>query len=340
MKKIYLVCLDSVYYQNRIFDLTGSGNRDNCYYPHYLLKKELKKHGVELNTYDYLKDGENDYILLFLDIPKEVERIVKRHPLAEKVLFLFEAPPVYPMNWDKKYHQYFSKIFTWNDDWIDNKKYFKLCWPIPIDGPCDVSLAEKTKFCTLIAGNKMIKDPLELYSERLKTIRWFENNHPEDFDLYGMGWDRRFFASPFSALNRITPLTKLLKPDFPSYRGTISTKKEVLRQYKFSICYENMWGLPGYMTEKIFDSFVAGCVPVYWGPPNIEKYVSIETFIDRRKFASLEDLYAFMKNMPDAEYQRYLDAIRNYLLGDQVKLFSAEHYAKHMGEALLRSAAS
>jgi hypothetical protein len=31
---------------------------------------------------------------------------------------------------------------------------------------------------------------LELYSKRVEAIKWFEKNHPEDFDFYGIGWDR------------------------------------------------------------------------------------------------------------------------------------------------------
>ena len=41
---------------------------------------------------------------------------------------------------------------------------------------------------------------------------------------------------------------------------------------------------PGYMTEKIWDSFKAKTVPVYWGASNIEEYVPKNCFIDYRDF--------------------------------------------------------
>lgn len=41
-------------------------------------------------------------------------------------------------------------------------------------------------------------------------------------------------------------------------------KIEFLRQYRFNICPENS-DTPGYVTEKLFDSFEAGCIPIYWG---------------------------------------------------------------------------
>jgi hypothetical protein len=37
-----------------------------------------------------------------------------------------------------------------------------------------------------------------------------------------------------------------------------------LRQYRFSITYENSLG-DGYVTEKLFHAKAAGCVPIYWG---------------------------------------------------------------------------
>lgn len=37
-----------------------------------------------------------------------------------------------------------------------------------------------------------------------------------------------------------------------------------LRQYRFSITYENSMG-DGYVTEKLFHAKAAGCVPIYWG---------------------------------------------------------------------------
>ena len=50
------------------------------------------------------------------------------------------------------------------------------------------------------------------------------------------------------------------------------TKIDTLRRFKFCVAVENS-EMPHYVTEKVFDSFVAGCVPVYFGAPNILDYV-------------------------------------------------------------------
>ena len=86
------------------------------------------------------------------------------------------------------------------------------------------------------------------------------------------------------------------KEGFKTYQGSVEDKIAATRGYKFSICYENTRGVPGYITEKIFDSFQAGVVPVYLGAPNITDEVPAGCFIDRRKFSSYQKLHAYLRN--------------------------------------------
>ena len=52
------------------------------------------------------------------------------------------------------------------------------------------------------------------------------------------------------------------------------------KNISFAICYENARDIPGYITEKIFDCFFAGCVPIYWGgAPNVTDHIPANTFI-------------------------------------------------------------
>ncbi len=132
----------------------------------------------------------------------------------------------------------------------------------------------------------------QLYAEREKAIEFFENQKEEGFACYGRWWD---------------PIKH------PSYRGVAQDKIATLKQYRFSICYENSKNLKGYITEKIFDCFAAGNVPVYWGASNIEEYIPKSCFIDRRDFASMEELYCFLKTMSKKEYETYIQNIKKWL---------------------------
>jgi len=49
-------------------------------------------------------------------------------------------------------------------------------------------------------------------------------------------------------------------------------KQEYIKNYKFNICPENS-NTAGYVTEKLFESISAGCIPLYWGNENPEPEV-------------------------------------------------------------------
>jgi len=337
MLNLFLVCTNNIYYKNSIFNLDDPRNRDDAWYPDYLLKNFCLKSNILLNTYDYLnKETYKNFELLFFDIPRDLNKYIKIYPEINKYLVIWECPSIRRDNWDVKNHKYFKKIFTWNDKLIDNKKYFKINFSSKIPTDLNFDLNKKDKLCTMIVANKFKSHPLELYTERVKAIRWFEVNHPEDFDLYGIGWERYYFRGMLSRLNRFDALTKLLKPKYPSYKGLVKSKREVLQKYKFAICYENARDIPGYITEKIFDCFFAGCVPVYLGAPNVTEHIPEDTFIDKRNFNTYEELYSYLKNIPDKEYLNYLEAIKNFIKSDKMYPFSAECFAEILVDEILR----
>ena len=97
--------------------------------------------------------------------------------------------------------------------------------------------------------------------------------------------------------------------------------------YRFSICYENVRDVPGYVTEKIFDSMRGGCVPIYWGANNITDYVDEEAFIDRRKFKTEAELDSFISNMTEYEYSCYQNAMKKYLESSRFAKFLPPAFA-------------
>jgi hypothetical protein len=303
---------------------------DDLLYPSVYLGQYLIKKGHKINTID-MDNIENFDAIVFMDFPTFKNKYFKQlvnNKSKNLYLLIFESEVIRPDNWNLKNHKYFKKIFTWNDKFVDNKKYFKINFSSKIPTDLNFDLNKKDKLCTMIVANKFKFHPLELYTERVNAIRWFEQNHPEDFDLYGIGWDRYYFKGILSKLNRFGVLTKLLKQKYPSYKGSVKSKREVLQKYKFAICYENARDIPGYITEKIFDCFFAGCVPVYWGASNVTEHISENAFIDKRNFNTYEELYKYLKNMPNEEYMNYLEAIKNFIKSDKIYPFSAEYFAE------------
>lgn len=272
--------------------------------------------GVEFVTLDLADRDEKPLdAILFADYPDI------RHPLAAqalrapvpKYLLTFEPPTVRPENFDEARHGHFTKVFTWDDVLVSKGgRYVKINYAQRF--PAVVPGGPRPHLCTLIASNKQSSHPLSLYGERRDTIRAFESAEVEGFHLYGPGWEGH-----------------------PSWRGMVEDKRKTLEAYDFAICYENAWGLPGYITEKIFDCFIAGCIPVYWGAPNIWKYVSAGCFIDRRGFHSNARLIDYLQKMTQGEKEHFRMAIRAWLGLKDVCQFTPEHFAQTILDTLQAS---
>lgn len=310
--------------------LFDAGARDAVLEPFIRLRERLRTAGYELLTADDHPVEGCERILFwdFYDDPpdgavrgaarafrrrlrgdpprRSLFRDVVRAGMQERaVLFTGEPPVVWPRNWSPEVHAAFSCIFTWNDRYVDGRRYRKFHWPITATFPetLPVPFAEK-KLLVNISANKSSEHPQELYSDRVAAIRHFEERCPDAFDLFGVGWETGHAGRPF-----------------PSYRGTVPHKWEVFPRYRFAICYENMRDEPGWITEKIFDCMRADCVPVYLGASNVEDYVDPGAFVDRRRFGSDAELADHLLSMDAGAYERHRAAMRGYLEGERFARF-------------------
>jgi len=257
--------------------------------------------------------------------------IPQDHCPEKSILLLFESAVVKPANWESTTHRLFKYIFTWNDDLVDDVTYFKFNFPQNFS---TLKENEKNfqdrKFCTLIAANKSSKHKNELYSERIKAIKWFERNHPDQLDLYGFGWDKGIQPERPTLLRRFYRKFPLLRPKifYPvkTYKGSIQDKISVLKQYKYSICYDNAKNITGYITEKIFDSFITGTIPVYLGPPNIHNFIPQHCYIDKHKFKTYRSLYRYLRDLSPSEYNDYRNNIEKFLSYEDIYLFTNDFF--------------
>jgi hypothetical protein len=297
------------YERDALFDASSPLNRDNCLSLWHVLRAKLEAEGGSCHTLDVARElGTAPDVVLFQEVPPEpVAPALAGWPSRPAAwVILYECEVIVPRNWDAAAQAQFAKLFTWRDPLVDGERFVKFNFTnrLAVPEPLDLEAAERN-LCTVIAGNKHADHPLELYSERRRAIRWFEEHHPEHFDLYGIGWD--------SGPER-----------YPSYRGRIPSKLEVQGRYWFTICFENARDIPGYITEKLFDCFLARSVPVYRGPDNIAEHVPPETFVDMRDFGSYEELYEYLVSVEPEDYARYLTAARDFLAGGAARPFGDE----------------
>ncbi len=230
---------------------------------------------------------------------------LSRVPKEKMVLFMWEPPTVMRSLYTKEVQDMFCKVFTWDDDLVDNEKFFKFNYPVLKKRIECVPDFDQKKFCVMINTRLKDKHPDSLYGERTSVADFFEDQGDGVFDLYGRFWD-----------------------GYKNWKGKAKSKVETLPNYKFCICYENMQNVKGYITEKIFDCFRTGCVPVYWGASNVTDYIPEGCFIDRRKFDSTEQLYAYMRQMGREEYDEYLNQAATFLESEEAQVFSKDAFVK------------
>jgi hypothetical protein len=296
------------------------------------LKELFHEAGVLIHTADLISPEESCF---------ELHLNAQSDGRSDAALLMLEPAQVWPLHSYPDRLRDYKKIFTWDDQLVDGDKFVKINFPNPLSVVDVPSFQQRDRFCCLIAGNKALAvlSSDDLYQERIRAIRWFEVHEPDDFDLYGMGWNlpafkrgglhklHRFLYQHLQDVLNLRP--------FPSYRGAVVSKASVLRRTKFSVCYENVGGLSGYITEKIFDCFLSGCIPVYWGASNVADHIPADCFVDRRQFSCIADVYKYLKSMPLSEYEQYQVNIRQFLVSDNAKSFGHDEFASIIVQTIL-----
>ena len=75
--------------------------------------------------------------------------------------------------------------------------------------------------------------------------------------------------------------------------------------------------MDGYLTEKIFDCFYTGTIPIYLGAPDILDYVPGSAFIDCRKFKTWKEMLDYAFSMSDEEISNMRKAGRAFMESDE-----------------------
>lgn len=106
-------------------------------------------------------------------------------------------------------------------------------------------------------------------------------------------------------------------------------KIELYKKYKFCIAIENSIDVINpfgeyiyadymdrdYVTEKLFDSFITGCIPIYFGPKTLYKYLpSNHSAIIIGEYKNIEELSKYIKEITNnkEELKKYFDWHKNY----------------------------
>ena len=321
------------YLENRFFDLSSPLNRDQILRPNYELKNRLETNGYPVFTADMLEELRPlypDCLFHYWSLGAPAVRALdfQGEDVLKMGAALFEPPLVKPNDYRyvEQLAREFPRVFLHNtkqdgyrcDEPSLSAKLHRLDWTnrnyLP---PWDESFAsERINGVALIAGAHFRRAaPDNGYGIRLEAINAHGLGGP--LKLFGRGWGRLQIRSPLRSVFWSLKLHKhAIRVEAPV------SKTEIYSKYDFAFCAENM-RMSGYITEKIFDAFFCGCIPIYWGAPDISDYIPTDCFVDMDKCGGPDKAIDHCLAMPIEDRTAYRQAIKRFLASSAFDCFDS-----------------
>lgn len=329
-KTIFIDPSYRVFDSDGLFDLANSVlNRDGQLLPFHRLRKHLKSRGVSVHTADYLfqddhpeKSQKNYYSLGLLD---NFERILIEQRAHLTGFVLMEPPVVAPTLYKAlpRLTTVFDRVYVHNTsgdgyslNGVNISKLHRLYWPIPHNDVLETYWNKKERMKRVVVINGSHNPPVKIREQySLRITAMVELSQIGIVDLYGRGWDkwwsREAMWLPYWRNRRVL---------MSIYKGQCASKFEVLQNYEFCLCFENM-SMNGYITEKIFDCFYAGTIPLYKGAPDILDYIPADAFVDCRKYSTWIEMWKDVSTMSSDRIDAMREAGRTFLKSDMAGKF-------------------
>jgi len=335
----------------------NADRRADCLLPWLYLKDYCKENNVILEAASKIpfeKSNRKKYLYYSFGQMDGYQRIKARKDIIFGSFYLFEPPiKVLPKPHDIYYHlneikSYFNRIYTTSPIDSINKSYglgYKFNSYLFFYPQSHSSIIENLwnnrdrKTLVMVNSYRYSRFKLyEYYSERIKALNYFLYNN--SIDLFGYDWHK---ISRNIVRNSITSILWAIKnqslarlKDIYNSRnireqlkaiGYSMDKYSTLSNYRYAICYESM-GIDGFITEKIFDCFFSGTIPIYLGAPDIYNYVPKNTFIDKRLFKNYKELGKYLDGLDESQYNFYRQNIRDFISSKAFSPFKKESFAE------------
>lgn len=249
--------------------------------------------GVDIANLSFIKKLEEDYELRFVKFWPDLhltstlisEKKIKKYQHLPKIHWTGEAS-IGNIEARLKDHD-----LVLGFDFFENKNYIR--YPLYYDqyreklnveheidrGKCNPN-GKKYFACFLVSNSGRFDERFDAARERALIFH--------KLSAY------KFVASAGKYLRNLTD-------DFPD--ESVDLREDWLKNCKFVISYENQY-YPGYITEKLFQAWLAGAVPIYSGHVSVKSDFNAKAFIFRPDFASDEEIIDYIKFL-DADDGKY-----------------------------------
>jgi hypothetical protein len=233
---------------------------------------------------------------------------------THKVLLRFEPEVVNPLGYTKIFESKFDAIIRVGRPISEAE--FALPWPQPSLKFAEVQgIGERVQNeFPIINANKISLIPGELYSLRRHLAQ-----HIPGVVLFGNGW-----GSPFR--HRLRPLLvaalvalvagkfrlsgmKHWFSKYPNWRGSAEDKQLTLSQFKSALVIENS---RDFLSEKLFDAWSAGCIPVYVGLEDLSSF-GLPGHLVVRAEPNMRSVRSALATATSIDSAAFITAVRTWL---------------------------
>lgn len=316
--------------KDQMFDLNSAAGKQLGGLPifqrYIALRDLLNQKRIELHTFDVYPSLKDIDLWIMLEAnPKGYLFLAKKFINPQKVIPVILEPSVVSP-WEWKYVKYWSRlhpaVLTWSPELVEQDDKFRKFHYLPFtfDASKYGYFASKPKknLCLLMQSNKASRIKGELYSLRREIIRYYEKRGDNLLDLYGYGWN--------------SPNTQHLGPSEPFYtsiyKGTAGDKWETFAEYQFIYCIQN--AIPaGDFECDAFMAMATGSVPIYLPPPDADKYIPRDTYVNYNNFKNLDDLTAYLQSIVNTPvYEEYKRKGWEFINSEKFKPFTVQQFSE------------
>jgi hypothetical protein len=277
-------------------------------------------------------------IAVFCEYLKKDLQLLKKmeFPVEKRVLLMLEPEVVIPSRFGKKFSKEFGTILRIGRP--PKSTIGGIHWPQFWRELPELETPREAHSVVMMAGNKISFIPGELYGLRRNCAYEL----PE-LVLFGSGWDtntltrfRKMVIEFFIAIrSRYAPRAHSMQFWFrknSKWLGAPIDKQNTLKKYRYSLVIENS---TEFLSEKLFDAFFAGCIPIYIGP-NVKDYGIPDSLV-----VSVDpDLSSIKRGILEAkkiDYTSWYEELVMWLGDSQTRnTWSAESYFAQLSESLLK----
>ena len=261
---------------------------------------------------DHIPSGST--VLVNMCLPECLPMNVLKRTDIRRIGFTLESPNIrHQQQWDSRFlKSNFDHILTYWTPLLKDTNFATFCphntHHLDFENSTDMLLLSDPfkdgKNICMVLERRDLNGPYVINGVQLQCLDNLREHyiHALEIDVYGRGWEK------YVGHSKVHPKSTVGK------NIDTRTSVDILKQYTFVVIIENT-NADGYVSEKIYDSFIAGTIPIYYGNNNYAVGIPKDMYIDLKTFDTSEKLAHFLNNMTPDDVRGYQHRIATHRRG-------------------------